>query len=88
MELLDKVVQPCMQPSVARLPLLPGMPPTRVWVRPAPAASPARAEPLPGVAALPPAPRGCALLLSPPAAAPRCHRSAEPARATDPHGPR
>lgn len=40
-ELLDKVVQPYMQPSVVRLPLLPGMPPTSVWVMPASAVPPA-----------------------------------------------
>lgn len=47
-ELLDKVVQPYMQPSTVRLPLLPGMPPTCVWVMPASAVSsspPSRAEP-------------------------------------------
>lgn len=47
-ELLDKVVQPYMQPSTVGLPLLPGMPPTSVWVMPASAVSsspPPRAEP-------------------------------------------
>lgn len=47
-ELLDKVVQPYMQPSAVRLPLLPGMPPTCVWVMPASAVSsspPSQAEP-------------------------------------------
>lgn len=38
-ELLDKVVQSYMQSSVVRLPLLPGMPPTSVWVMPASAVS-------------------------------------------------
>lgn len=38
-ELLDKVVQHYMQPSVVRLPLLPGMPPTSVWVMAASAVS-------------------------------------------------
>lgn len=47
-ELLDKVVQPYMQPRVVGLPLLPGMPPTSVWVMPTSAVccSPApRADP-------------------------------------------
>lgn len=78
-ELLDKVVQPYMQPRVVRLPLLPGMPPTSVWVVPTSAVccSPApRADPAvagcccPTSSSCPGLPRAEVLLLTTPPAPP------------------